>query len=90
MAGTVVQETGAETTARQAAAVTLESTLTTMSANIASYLAAGSGDRHQARDAVKRFIVYRLQVAGLIVTDADRGGFTSNNLLSQQTLTKEG
>lgn len=85
----IVQESGAETTARQAAAVTLESTITTLLANIVSYNAAGFGKSGYSNDAAKRFLVWRMQVGGLVVTDADRGGFPLNQLLSQMILNKE-
>lgn len=89
MPGPIVQETSGETTARQSAATTLETTVATLLSNITSYNAAGSGKSQFSVDAAKRYIVYRLQVAGMNVTDADRGGFTLNQLLSQMILNKE-
>ena len=85
-----ISESGAETTARQAAATTLETNLATVLTNITSYLNAGSGDSHEARGAVKKFVAYKLQTLGLHITDADRGGFTNNSNLSAMTLVKEG
>jgi ribosomal protein S20 len=54
-----------DNTARQSAAGALETTMATLKTNIATYLAAGSGDNVHARKAVADYIQWQLATTAL-------------------------